>query len=176
MQGPLLLLCCATVAGWDLWARRVPNRLLIVFLAMQCALMAHSPSAIGWQSGLTGMGIGFVALLPFYALRLMGAGDVKFAAVLGLMTGPQVFFWSWVGAGLLAGIHGLLVFYARSNLSMSAIGGWIIQTAWWQRIAAGRRGRHGIPYAAYLAAGAVAVMLIFHGTQVRSVLNRMVSA
>lgn len=176
MQGPLLLLCCATVAGWDLWARRVPNRLLIVFLAMQCALMAHSPSAISWESGLVGMAAGFVALLPFYALRMMGAGDVKFAAVLGLMTGPEVFLWSWVGAGLLAGIHGLLVFYARSNLSLSVLGGLVSQTGWWRRIEAGRRGRHGIPYAAYLAAGAVVVVLIFHGTQVRSMLNQMVSA
>ena len=36
-----------------------------------------------------GAALGLVALLPFHALRWMGAGDVKFFSVLGLMLGWQ---------------------------------------------------------------------------------------
>ena len=38
---------------------------------------------------MVGAGLGFLLLIPFYAIRAMGAGDVKFLAALGALLGPQ---------------------------------------------------------------------------------------
>jgi Flp pilus assembly protein protease CpaA len=56
-----------------------------------------------WLPHVAGAALGLLALLPFYALRWMGAGDVKFFAVLGLMLGWQALLPVWLVASLAAG-------------------------------------------------------------------------
>lgn len=76
---------------------------------------------------------GFSLLLVFYALGLMGAADVKFAAVLGLWIGPWPLLWVWVGASLLAGVHALALLVWRSRTGLP------------------RTRKREIPYAAHMA-------------------------
>ncbi|MHA7601544.1 A24 family peptidase [Alicycliphilus sp. T452] len=111
----------------DLRTRKVRNWMVLLGLAMGTAALfgGAQPFQVPLWSGLAGMLAAFAVLLPFYALGWMGAGDVKFAAVMGLWFGlsPQLLL-IWVGGSLLAGLHGLLVLLWR-GLRRGSHGTWL---------------------------------------------------
>ena len=87
------------IAISDLYARRVPNAWLLTACAISIALIIagqFSAPRLPWGSHVAGAVLGLVALLPFYAMRWMGAGDVKFFSVLGLMLGWQALLPVWI--------------------------------------------------------------------------------
>jgi prepilin peptidase CpaA len=100
----------ACVAAFDLSRRRVPNWLVVAGIATAAGLLALGahPFGLGWSDAVLGALIAFGALLPFYVLGVMGAGDVKFAGALGLWLGLMPLIPIWLGASLLAGAHALL--------------------------------------------------------------------
>lgn len=84
----------------DLRQRRIPNKLV---LAALCAgllvhlvgptndgggLFSYWPGALGAKGALLGALTGLAIFLPLYALRAMGAGDVKLMAGIGSFAGP----------------------------------------------------------------------------------------
>lgn len=93
----------------------------------------------------------------------MGAGDVKFFALLGFLLGAKALLPIWIIGSLIAGVHSTLVLLSRHWLSQ-AIPAWeITQTrfsnsAFAQRMLAARQGRKGLPYAAWLGVGALIVI------------------
>lgn len=111
----MLISWLVSVVAFDLLQRRVPNQWLLLSAALAFFVLARdaSPLAVTWQDALTGGGVAFVVLLGFYALGMMGAGDVKFAAVLGLWLGGPPLVPIAVGAGLLAGGHALVCLARR---------------------------------------------------------------
>jgi prepilin peptidase CpaA len=157
------LLLGVQVAIHDLYARRVSNRGLL--LATGVALVA-----LAWQwmmagrgfpgTHLLGFALGLLSLLPFYAIGWMGAGDVKYFAVLGLLLGAAPLLPIWIIASLLAGAHAMCVIVARrivpalSHGALSTASSGPVSrrlqpvVAQWRHA---RQGRVGIPYAAYLA-------------------------
>ena len=70
----------------DIRTGRIPNRLLGLGLAAGL-LMSLTPQGVGGVSAGLGLLTGLAAFLPFYALRLVGAGDVKLLAVVGIFMG-----------------------------------------------------------------------------------------
>lgn len=100
------LLWLLFAAVYDFRKRRVPNWLVLVGAVLATAAIAFGsqPFGVGWTAALAGAGVGFGFLLLFYAAGLMGAGDVKFAGVLGLWVGVSAL----VPASLLAGAHSVL--------------------------------------------------------------------
>ncbi|QEI05640.1 prepilin peptidase [Pigmentiphaga aceris] len=169
----LLWVLCGVVFVTDWLFRRVPNRLLLVVLAayvvLRVADWAGLPAgtAIDLQSSLVGGVLAFVFLLPFYAFRAMGAGDVKYFAVLGLLMGPAGVLVVWLAGTALTGVHAVMQWIyaseavpALANLGrvagswMDGGGGRLQRLATW--IHDKRQGRRGIPYAAYMAIAAVA--------------------
>jgi prepilin peptidase CpaA len=149
----------ALVIAYDFRQRRVPNWLVLAGVALAVMAMAAGlhPAELDWTDALLAGASAFVFMLVFYVLGLMGAGDVKFAGALGLWIGMQGLLPVWIISSLLAAVHGLL-WYALNRwpvwprLSIALSG---------QPPAAGadapKRARH-IPYAAYLAIGALAWM------------------
>ena len=103
------------VALFDWRHRLIPNALIIA--GALCALafaVAHvSPFGISIGASLAGLAIGFVALMPFYALGMMGAADVKTFAALGAWCGPRALVAIWVAASLAAGLHALVLLARR---------------------------------------------------------------
>lgn len=172
---PALLLWLTTITVMDLRIRKVRNWMVLLGLSVGLVAIAVGvqPFQVSIWNGLGGMLLAFAALLPFYALRWMGAGDVKFAAVMGLWFGlsPNLLI-IWVGGSLLAGVHGLLVvlwrrlqwsptasrLQARLPLRMAAVfsAPSINNTI----SAVGRREiQRSIPYAGYMAITAIWIVL-----------------
>lgn len=99
---------------------------------LSLALNAH-PLGLKVEQALTASTAGFLALLAFYALGLMGAADVKFAAALGLWIGAWPLLWVWAGASVLAALHALVLI------------------AWRRHTGLPRTRKREIPYAAHMA-------------------------
>ncbi|NYT38802.1 A24 family peptidase [Allopusillimonas soli] len=152
------------VATWlDIRTRRIPNWLILAGAGYQLAWLllatqdikytylasAHLPSL---QAALIGLVIGFVVFFPLWRFRAVGAGDVKFIGVLGFFLGPAGLFPALLIGSILAGIHAL---------SAVLLQGWVGARAIWKQPPDIRR---GIPYAAYIALGALFGMgwLMFH--------------
>jgi prepilin peptidase CpaA len=133
----------------DLRDRRVPNALIVAGAAAQLLWLLAALFAPGWAypprwSGWLMALLGFLAAVPFLPLwtrRLMGAGDIKAIAVLGLLLGLAPLLAVLVIASLLAGLHALLYLAASRFV---ALGGRLRQ----------------IPYAAYMGAAALSVALM----------------
>jgi prepilin peptidase CpaA len=159
----LLWLLC--VAVYDFRERRVPNWLVLsgAIAALAVIGFGAQPFGVSWTAALAGAASGFGFLLLFYAMGLMGAGDVKFAGALGLWVGLWALAPIWIGAGLLAGAHGAL-WYALQRWPVSPRLALILsgQPSPAAGGASQSRARF-IPYAAYLALATVAWM--FWGRQ-----------
>lgn len=171
LLGLLAIGVCLRIAISDLYARRVPNAWLIAACVIATVVIVagqFSAPRQPWLPHVAGAALGLLALLPFYALRWMGAGDVKFFAVLGLMLGWQALLPVWLVASLAAGLHAALVLAGR-RLGVLLPGHLQMQvnrtSTQWQThpalrdMQAARQGRRGIPYAAYLALAAIGWVL-----------------
>lgn len=112
----LILVFLLSVASYtDLRWRRIPNwatypaALWGVALSAAPAALRPLLGGIGLAESLVGLCAGFAAMFVIYHLAGAGAGDVKLAAALGTLLGPQqvlvILFWCY----LLAGASALVV-------------------------------------------------------------------
>jgi prepilin peptidase CpaA len=94
----IVLLTIALVSDWR--QRRIPNVLVLVTLLAGIVfhtlgpqssgtggLFSTQPGALGAWRALAGAAVGLVLFLPFYVLRLLGAGDVKLIIACNLFLG-----------------------------------------------------------------------------------------
>lgn len=85
----LLLVILAVAVVGDLRSRRIPNQLIVIGIVsgMATGLLFHSlPGVIhALQGALTALAV----FLPFFALRMVGAGDVKLMLVVGTFVGAS---------------------------------------------------------------------------------------
>ncbi|WP_144143091.1 prepilin peptidase [Paraburkholderia sp. BCC1884] len=138
----------AWVAYCDVRHRRIPNSFVVAGLAtaLACALIQCGPFDVSLVQALLGASIGLAALLPFFALGVMGAADVKIFAVLGAWCGMRALPGLWMAASLAAGAHALwLLLSTRTPLaSLGRRGGATFELA----------GKTSTPYAACLTVAA----------------------
>lgn len=149
----MLLLALLAAAVWhDVRARRIPNAVVFPGALAGLALHALLPAGaglfgtpmggLGLLSALGGLVLGLAVLLPMYALRLMGAGDVKLLAMVGAFVGAgQILAVSLVtlaAGGVLA-----LVFAAWQGQLRSLLG-----NAWQMMIFTGMSSLTGRPLVA----------------------------
>lgn len=115
----VLLLAVAVVA--DARHRRIPNVLVLVTLLFGLlfhalgprggagGLFSSEPGALGGWLALAGAFTGLLLFLPFYPLRVLGAGDVKLMAAVGAFAGPA----ATVNLALIALLAGGVLALAR---------------------------------------------------------------
>jgi prepilin peptidase CpaA len=99
------LLAVASIS--DVRWRRIPNRLVVGMALLGVGYsVLMLPPATGATRALLGLGIGFGLWIPFYALGMLGAGDVKlFAAACCWLAPSQALsaaFLSALAGGLLS--------------------------------------------------------------------------
>ncbi|NYE28286.1 prepilin peptidase CpaA [Rhodanobacter sp. K2T2] len=164
-QAMAILLCLLTIVS-DVIEHRVRNTWLLAALIIGAGWMIWSwlneNGAPPWTAGV-GLLIGLLALLPFYVMRWMGAGDVKFFATLGFLLGGKALLPIWIIASVLGGIHAVAILLSRlvmrhAGPGLTAVQAQVGQSHLWQRVLAARAGRKGLPYAAYMAVGALLTM------------------
>lgn len=94
-----------TIATWtDMYSRRIPNWLVLPFMA---AGMAVSGWMYGWHGvlqSLEGLALGAVLFGLLHAMGGMGMGDVKLAAAIGAWVGPGQLMLALVLTGLVGGL------------------------------------------------------------------------
>jgi len=167
--GALLAVFLAAAAAMDLRTLRIPNRLTTF-----AALAGLGVSALVWRPwydalawSVAGMATGLAVMLPMYALRALGAGDVKLMAAVGAYLGPGDVLIATVFVLIAGGAIAIAVALRRrafERLLRNAAGlGWgLVSTAW-----AGLRPRmhmsadHSagrMPYAVAIAAGTLTLL------------------
>lgn len=145
----LLVAWSVAVALCDYRSRRIPNSLVVAGLvaALAVALWQRGPFNVTIAQSALGAAVGFIALVPLFALGVMGAADVKVFAVLGAWCGMHALLGLWVAASLLGGVHAVWVLIStRTRLaSLGRHGG--------PTFAVG--GKRATPYAACLTGSAL---------------------
>lgn len=142
---------------WDIRSRRVPNWLVAAGVVLSVTLIklgGVQALAYDWQDFWLGGAIAFACFLPLYAFGWMGAGDVKFFTVVGLLAGWHGLVAVWLVSSMISGLHALAIMVLR-QFDASSPPAWIVMRVCpaivrWDTAQAGRR---GIPYAAYMAIG-----------------------
>ena len=84
-----LLLLLAVAAVFDFRFHRIPNWLVVSGALFGVIYNTAMPESISDNilTPLAGIGVGLLLFLPLYALRAMGAGDVKLLAMTGAFVG-----------------------------------------------------------------------------------------
>jgi prepilin peptidase CpaA len=133
IQLPLAFL--VLVAGiYDIRYRRIPNWLVLpavpvgFLLNAVVSLLLSNSVWPGLREAALGFGLAVLIYLPMYALRGMGAGDVKLAAALGALAGWQAWLWILVFSAVVGLILALVLMVAhrrfRKTLSNTAFMIW----------------------------------------------------
>lgn len=98
----LVVLACLS----DVRRRRIPNGLTLVIALGGIAFSLVRLGVVqGAIAALTGIAVGLAIWIGFYAVGVMGAGDVKFFAAASAWLGPAA---SWRAALIAAGVGGVL--------------------------------------------------------------------
>ncbi len=167
-------------ASWtDARSRRISNKLVLAgaltglalntLLPVGDGLFSAAPGGLGFSGALGGGAVGLGLLLPFYLLRIMGAGDVKLMAMVGSFLGPAsilgavlmallaggilalaVAFWKGIVRSTLANVRSMLI-----NTLLSALSGPAKPI---ERLPAAPAAT--LPYALAIAAGTVGQILL----------------
>ena len=178
---PLVLLFALLAAAvWhDVGARRIPNA--VVFPGALAALLLHAllpagtglfgtpMGSLGLGSALGGLVLGLAVLMPMYALRLMGAGDVKLLAMVGAFVGAGQVVTVALATLVAGGVLGLVFAASQGKLRQLLGNTWYMVLHSGVSAAAGRlavpapaaaSGR--LPYAVAIAAGTAPCVLWLH--------------
>ena len=97
---------------YDLKYRKIPNWL--TFGSIAAGVMINLFVAFrNWPLPLLGILVGFTALFIPFALRGIGAGDVKLLMAFGSIFGPWITLWIALWSGIAGGVLSLLqIFYS----------------------------------------------------------------
>ena len=152
-------------AVWhDVRCRRIPNRLvfsgaLLGVLLNSLALPGVVPA--GPWLALGGLAVGLGLLLPMYAMKALGAGDVKLMAMVGAFLGPRPAVFALLCSLLAGGVLALAVALCQGTLRQAIANVWQLLLQGCLRAAAGEVPQVGapvvsggnLPYVIAIAAG-----------------------
>ena len=166
-----LVALVVTAVVCDLRSRRIPNALVASGIALGLfiqtvapsggGLFGHPAGALGLLPALLGGLLGLGLFLPLYALRAMGAGDVKLLAMIGVWLGaPAVGYaalWTMVAGGVLSLSWALgtgVLRHVIANLRDMFLASWVrLQAGAGVAVAAPTSATGRLPYAVAIACG-----------------------
>lgn len=163
----LALAIVAVAAAIDIRTKRIPNVLTFGGAAIALVIQALTGGWTGLGMGLAGWFVGALLFFPLFALRGLGAGDVKLLAAVGACLGPSEILPAALFTVLAGGLLALVVATIRGYVRQAAMNLWTM-LAFWR--AAGLRPVPGLTvedtsaprlaYGAAIAAGTFAAVLL----------------
>ena len=118
----ILAVLVAIAAGIFDWRfRRIPNWLTASGFASGVVLNTILLRWPGLKAAVLGALLGLGVLLPFVAIRSLGAGDWKLAGALGACLGPRQLISVLVGTILVAGVMALAVVIWNGQLKRTLV-------------------------------------------------------
>jgi len=113
----------------DVHSHRIPNKLVLVGVALGLGLNgllpagfgfnSAMPGGLGWLAAVKGLALGIAVLLPIYLLRAMGAGDVKLMGMVGTFLGPGDLIGALIATFIAGGVMALVVaLWSRQLMNM----------------------------------------------------------
>jgi prepilin peptidase CpaA len=100
----------------DVRSRRIPNWLTLSAFVGGLAVQVLRGGPNGVIEALSGAALGLCLLLPFYAVRAIGAGDVKLLAAIGAWLGPQALVSVVMYGALVGGAISVVMLIRRRTL------------------------------------------------------------
>jgi prepilin peptidase CpaA len=120
----------STACVTDVRTRRIPNVLTFGAAAAALAFHAFAPSGQGVVSAIEGWFVGAALMFLPFALRGLGAGDVKLVAALGAWLGPLNALWLAVYAMIAGGVLALVVATFHGYLRKALSNIWLLLQHW----------------------------------------------
>ncbi|WP_228290811.1 A24 family peptidase [Shewanella cyperi] len=99
--------------GLDLYRQRIPNLLCLAAIFCGFAVNGYFAQLNGVLLASLGFALAFALLFPVFALRVLGAGDVKLMMGIGALMGPQLLLWSLVYGVVAGAVTSLLLIYCK---------------------------------------------------------------
>jgi prepilin peptidase CpaA len=127
----LALLVIAT--GVDLHSRRIPNWLVLPFLAAGVIVntASHGVKGLGQSTGGIALAVAVTGVLCW--LRGMGMGDLKLCAAVGGWIGPGQLVIALVATGIAGGVLALIWAGCHGSLGESLQGSGDLVSAFWTK-------------------------------------------
>ena len=127
---PLLtLLVTATVI--DIWRRRIPNWLVLPFLAAGVTVTTVSQGVKGLGQSMGGIALAVAVAGILCWLRGMGMGDLKLCAAVGAWIGPAQLGMALIATGIAGGVLALIWAACHRSLSESLDGSSELVSNFW---------------------------------------------
>lgn len=117
----LLLALVLAAAVYDVRYRRIPNWLSLAGVLIGVALNAFLDQGRRgmFVASMLGLAIAFIVYFGLYALRAMGAGDVKLMAAIGALVGWERWFGIFFVTALVGGVMALILVVSRGRLKQT---------------------------------------------------------
>ncbi|WP_411278899.1 prepilin peptidase [Gemmatimonas sp.] len=153
----------------DLRARRVSNALNLGVLVAGVVVSVFTLGvADGARQVLSGVGVALLIWFPMFALRLMGAGDVKLMTASAAWLGWQGTLVASLATGIFGGLLGAF-WLLRSHGAVSALHtmATAVRAPWIMKLRP-YEARDRVPYALAIAAGVATAWWITVGSALRT--------
>jgi prepilin peptidase CpaA len=121
----------------DLRSRRIPNWLTLSGVCAGLLLNWYLSGLPGLWTGFKGLLLGFGVYFILYALRAMGAGDVKLMAAVGAIVGPANWFAVFIASSLAGGVLAVVLMVWKGKVR---------ETLWNSLFIVGELARFRAPY------------------------------
>jgi prepilin peptidase CpaA len=156
----------------DLRSRRIPNWLVLPFLAIGAAVsfVPSSWHGIGIGQSLEGMGLGLLLFGVLAFMGGMGMGDVKLSAAIGAWVGPRQLFVALVFTGIFGGVMAIVWALAGGFMGELFTGTGDLLFGWRkgeksaeEKLTLSNPGAKKMPYAPAIAIGTLISFFAFAG-------------
>jgi prepilin peptidase CpaA len=115
----VLLIIAAAAAYYDLRIRRIPNWINLSGVILGLGLNTYFASFSGTATAAGGLLVALCVYVPLYALKGMGAGDVKLMAAIGAIAGARNWLTIFIVTALLGGFVSLVLVLWRKRLAQT---------------------------------------------------------
>lgn len=112
----LLTVLVIVAAIYDIRSRRIPNWLVTAGTVVGVALNGFLFEFDGVRLSLLGIGLALLVYIPLFALRAMGAGDVKLMGAIGSLGGPGAWLVIFVCTAIAGGVIAIVLLIGKRRL------------------------------------------------------------